>query len=108
VEDLSCLPSFHLLRAWFVDRLQLDRRELAPGGGRNARSILKKQFADGVYIAAAYNSTKVGHCFVLLVIQMEVFAVDNDRAVPLKIYGLWIDQIAFVRKAGVFKQPVKN
>jgi hypothetical protein len=44
-----------------------------------------KKIWDGVYIAAGYNSTKVGHCFVLLAIQTEAFVVDNDSAVPLKI-----------------------
>ncbi|KAJ0392762.1 hypothetical protein ATCC90586_001836 [Pythium insidiosum] len=67
-------------------------------GARRVRALVKMVLRDGIYLVGAVSPRFVGHCFVVAVSRGRKYAIEDDVAIPLKIYGEWIDEICFVRK----------
>jgi hypothetical protein len=79
-----------------IDLKALDKN-LHCSGHHRLQALLRLALDDGVYIVAAANGQRVGHCFPLIAIGGEYFNVEGDEAKPLSIYGTWIEDLIFVR-----------
>lgn len=67
-------------------------------GHRRKEAIERLDLVNGFYIVGAMNSVRVGHAFVLFVVEDVLMVADRTPFKPFAECGEWIERVVFVRK----------
>jgi hypothetical protein len=73
-------------------------KNLHTTGHFSKTAISRLDLADGVYIIAAMNISRVGHAFVLGVADGNWTVHDENEVISWANYGEWIHRVSFVKK----------
>jgi hypothetical protein len=68
------------------------------GGARRVGAVLSLGLEDGTYVVGASTEARVGHCFVLTVVDGVHMVIEDQVKTCITVYGEWIEQLLFVSK----------